>query len=64
MEHQRATMVGTDGTVTDGSYPEAVGGFSIIEVPTRDEALRWAAKLAAVSAVFTMSLWRPATEPR
>jgi hypothetical protein len=46
MEHQRATVVGTDGTVTDGSYPEAVGGFSIVEVPTREEALRWAAKFA------------------
>ena len=40
----------TDGTIADGPSPETkavIGGFSIIEVPTRDEALQWAAKLAA-----------------
>jgi hypothetical protein len=47
---QQASYVATDGTVTDGSYPETkavVGGFSIIEVPTREDALVWAAKIAA-----------------
>ncbi|MCO5221391.1 MAG: YciI family protein [Thermomicrobiales bacterium] len=47
---QQASIVATDGTVTDGPYPETkavLGGFSIIEVPTREEALDWAAKLAA-----------------
>lgn len=47
---QRASVVATDGTVADGPYPETkavVGGFSIIEVPSREEALAWAAKLAA-----------------
>ncbi|KUO08721.1 YciI family protein [Streptomyces sp. DSM 15324] len=46
---QRASIVATDGTVTDGPFPETkavVGGFSIIEVPSREDALRWAAKLA------------------
>jgi hypothetical protein len=41
--------VATDGTVSDGPYPETkavIGGFSIIEVPSREEALAWAAKLA------------------
>jgi hypothetical protein len=41
--------VATDGTVTDGPFPETkavVGGFSIIEVPSRDDALKWAAKIA------------------
>ena len=47
MQQQRASVVATDGTVTDGTYPEAIGGFSIIEVPTREEALQWAAKVAA-----------------
>jgi len=46
MEHQRASVVATDGTVTDGAYPEAVGGFAIVDVPTREEALQWAAKFA------------------
>jgi hypothetical protein len=47
---QQASIVATDGTVTDGPFPETkavVGGFSIIEVPTREEALEWAAKIAA-----------------
>lgn len=50
LAHQRASIVTTDGVVSDGPSPEvkiAVGGFSIIEVESRDEALEWAAKLAA-----------------
>ena len=46
---QRASIVATDGTVTDGPYPETkavIGGFSIIDVPSREEALEWAAKIA------------------
>jgi hypothetical protein len=47
---QQASIVGTDGTVTDGPVPETkavFGGFSIIDVPSRDEALMWAARIAA-----------------
>jgi hypothetical protein len=40
-------VVGTDGTVSDGPVSKAyLAGFTIVEVPTRDEALTWAAKLA------------------
>jgi hypothetical protein len=49
LESQRASIVGTDGTVTDGPYPETkevIGGFSVVDVPSRDEALQWAAKIA------------------
>jgi hypothetical protein len=49
LERQQASIVATDGTVTDGPFPETkavVGGFSIIEVPSREEALMWAAKIA------------------
>jgi hypothetical protein len=46
LESQRASVVATDGTVTDGPYPEAVGGFSVVEVPSREEALAWAARTA------------------
>ncbi len=41
--------MGTDGSVTHGSFPETeavIGGFSIIEVPSRKEALHWAARIA------------------
>lgn len=47
---QRASIVDPDGTTTDGPYPETkavIGGFSIIDVASRDEALAWAAKIAA-----------------
>jgi hypothetical protein len=46
---QQASYVGTDGVVTPGPVPETkavLGGFCILEVPTRDEALDWAAKFA------------------
>ena len=49
IERQQATVVGTDGAVTDGPDPQtkaAIGGFSIIEVPSRAEALDWAARIA------------------
>ena len=50
LERQRSSIVATDGTVTDGPYPETkevVGGFAVIEVATREEAHTWAAKIAA-----------------
>lgn len=46
---QSANVVATDGSVTDGPYPETkavIGGFSIVDVPSREEALKWAAKIA------------------
>ncbi len=49
LEHQVPSVVDTDGTVTDGPYPESkehLGGFAIVDVPTREEALEWAAKIA------------------
>ena len=49
LESQRASVVATDWTVTDGPYPETkevIGGFSVVDVPSREEALAWAAKIA------------------
>jgi hypothetical protein len=46
--HEEVSVVATDGTVTDG-HPESkayVGGFAVVDVPSRDEALEWAAKIA------------------
>ena len=48
LENQKASIVATDGTVTDGPYPEAVGGLCVVEVPSREEALKWAAKTAGL----------------
>ncbi len=50
VERQRASIVATNGTVTDGPYPETkavIGGFVILNVTSREEALRWAARFAA-----------------
>ena len=44
--NQPASIVAPGGGVTDGPYPQAVGGFTLIDVPSREEALRWAAKIA------------------
>ena len=46
LEDQPASIVATDGAVTDGPYPEAIGGLTVVEVPSREEALKWAAKIA------------------
>lgn len=50
MQSQRASIVATDGTISEGPYPEAkavLGGFVIIDVPSREAALEWAARFAA-----------------
>jgi hypothetical protein len=50
LESQRASVVATDGMVTDGPFPETkevIGGFCVVDVPSREEALEWAAKTAA-----------------
>jgi len=53
---QPASIVATDGAVTGGPYPEAIGGFTLVDAPSREEALQWAAKIAAA--------WRCAQEVR
>jgi hypothetical protein len=46
LANQKASIVATDGTTTDGTYPEALGGFCVVDVPSREDALAWAAKTA------------------
>lgn len=49
-EPREACVVAADGTTTAGPPPgkkDHLGGFSIVEVPSREEALRWAARFAA-----------------
>lgn len=46
---QQASIVATDGTVSAGPVPETkavVGGFCVIEVASREQALHWAARIA------------------
>jgi hypothetical protein len=43
-------QVAGDGTITAGTYPqtkELDGGLTILDLPSREAALAWAAKLAA-----------------
>jgi hypothetical protein len=45
--YKEVSVVGTDGTVTDGPDGKAyIGGFSVVDVPSRAEALKWAARIA------------------
>jgi hypothetical protein len=46
---QPHAVVGRDGLVTDGPYPESkelIGGVFVVDVPTLEDALPWAAKVA------------------
>jgi hypothetical protein len=47
LEHRQATVVATDGTATEGAYPDAVGGFCVVDVASDEEAVEWAARVAA-----------------
>lgn len=43
-------IVTEDGTVTEGTYPQTKqieGGYAVLDLPSREAALEWAAKLAA-----------------
>ncbi|MET1155928.1 YciI family protein [Arthrobacter sp.] len=42
-------MVDGDGTVSEGTYPQTKqleGGYAVLELPSYDAALEWAAKIA------------------
>jgi hypothetical protein len=44
---ETVSVVATDGTVTDGADGKAyIGGFSVVDVPSRGAALEWAARIA------------------
>src|SRR4051794_9746926 len=44
---EEVSLVATDGTVTDGPESKAyIGGLTIVDVPSREQALEWAAKFA------------------
>ena len=48
-KHEEASVVATDGTIADGPSPankQHLGGFAVVDVSSREEALEWAAKFA------------------
>ena len=62
LSNQRASIVATDGTVSDGPEPEAIGGLTIVDVTTREEALAWAAKIA-VACRCDQEVWEINDDP-
>jgi hypothetical protein len=45
---EQVSVVGPDGTVTDASNSKPhIGGGMIVDVASRDDALEWAARIAA-----------------
>jgi len=47
-EQVAPVRVSADGAVSDDLYPGSAltGGFTVLELPTRDDAVRWARKIA------------------
>ncbi len=48
-ETVRPALVSGDGAVAEGGYPWAApldGGFAVLELPSRKEAVEWAARIA------------------
>lgn len=42
-------LIAADGSITHGTYPQTKafdGGFCVLELPSRESAILWAAKLA------------------
>jgi hypothetical protein len=59
---QHASIVAPDGTVTDGPDPDAIGGVTVVDVPSREDALTWAAKIAAACRCPT-EVWEFGADP-
>jgi hypothetical protein len=48
-EEVAPVLVAADGTVSKGGYPWAPnldGGFTVLELPSREDAVAWAARIA------------------
>jgi len=62
LENRKSRIVATDGTVTDGPEQEAIGGVTVVEVSSREEALEWAAKIA-VACRCAQEVWEIGDDP-
>jgi hypothetical protein len=58
----KPSIVAADGTVTDGPFAEAIGGVTVVDVPSREEALKWAARVAGACRC-AVQLWEFAFDP-
>jgi hypothetical protein len=62
LEDQRSRIVSADGTVTEGPRV-AVGGLTVIDVPSREEAQEWAAEWATACRC-DQEIWELGYDPR
>jgi hypothetical protein len=62
-DHKQSVIVATDGTVTDGQYPDAIGGITVLDVPSREQALEWATKVA-VACRCAVEVWEIGADPK
>ncbi len=48
-EEAHPVLVSADGSVSTEIYPgsDLTGGFTVLELPTREDAVEWASKIAA-----------------
>ena len=64
LEDEKASViVAPDGTVSDGRYPDPIGGITVVDVPSRDEALVWAAKVAGACRC-AVEVWEIGADPK
>jgi hypothetical protein len=59
---RKASIVATDGTISDGPEPTAISGITIVDVPTREEAFQWAHKIA-VACRCPQEVWEVGHDP-
>ena len=57
-----SSVVAPDGTITEGTRPESLGGFAIVEVASPDEARRWAARFAKACRC-AQEVWEVGSDP-
>lgn len=62
LQDQRASVVAADGTVTEGPHV-SVGGLTVIDVPSREEAHQWAARWAAACRC-DQEIWELGFDPK
>jgi hypothetical protein len=62
-DDKRSVIVAPDGTITEGQYPEAIGGMTVMCVPSREQALEWAAKVAGACRC-DVEVWELGADPK
>jgi hypothetical protein len=62
-DEKPSIIVATDGTVTDGRYPDPIGGVTVVDVPSREEALKWAARVAGACRC-AVEVWEIGADPK